>query len=70
MKRLTYKAVNAAIKEQVGDGIELVRARERSYHYFIGENVMLIDASVYVCNLNQLSLERWVAQAKQCYEKK
>jgi hypothetical protein len=65
--RLTYKLVNAAIKAQVGAGIELVRGK--GYHYFAGDNADAFDDSVYVFHLHQLTLEQWVAEAKKRFTK-
>ena len=61
-KRLTLATVNKAVAAAV-PGAELVKGE--GYFYFIGAGFERAkSASVYVPRLNDLSLERWVEEAK------
>jgi hypothetical protein len=58
-KQLQLRSVNKAIAKT---GLELVKGN--GYFYFIGEGTeSLYSASVMVCSLNEMSLERWVEEA-------
>ena len=56
----TRAAVNKAIAH-LGK-IELVKGE--GYFYFIGDDVNVWAESVYVYRLNELTLERWIEEAK------
>lgn len=64
MSRVTIKRVNEALKA-AGIDAELVAAKD--YFYFSGPAMDLVqEQGVYgVYRLNDLSLERWVAEAKE-----
>ncbi len=59
---INKRTINAAIRHL---GLEIANTRGDGYSYFLdlktGEQV---GASVMVCYMNQLSLERWVEQAE------
>ena len=57
---ITLRTVNKAIAH-LGD-IELVKGN--GYFYFVGEDVNVWAEGVYVYRLNELSLERWIEEAK------
>ena len=61
---ITLRTVNKAIAH-FGD-IELVKGN--GYFYFVGEDVNVWAEGVYVYRLNELSLERWIEEAKAVLE--
>lgn len=61
---ITLRTVNKAIAH-LGD-IELVKGN--GYFYFAGDSVNVWAEGVYVYRLNELSLERWVEEAKAAME--
>lgn len=63
MKRVTLKQVNAALK---AEGIDAELVRGQGYFYFTGKAMdVASEQGVYgVSRLGELSVERWVAEAK------
>ena len=56
---MTIKRINRAIKHL---NLEIVRGK--GYAYFIDPTGNQIGDSVWVCYLNQLTIDRWIEQAK------
>lgn len=63
MERITLKRVNAALK---AEGIDAELVRGEGYFYFTGKAMDTVqEQGVYgVYRLGELSVERWVAEAK------
>ena len=66
MKSISKAQINSKIKHL---GVEIQGNKGAGYFYFTSlENGYQIGLSVYVCYLNQLTLEQWVEQAKTAIE--
>ena len=62
LKDANSRSINRAIKHL---GIEIVYTRADGYFYFLDlETGFQVGESVYVCYLNQLTLEQWVDAAE------
>lgn len=61
MANVTRAQVNKAIKS-LGQ-IELIKGN--GYFYFVGDSVSVDASGVYVNSIGQLTLEQWIAEAKE-----
>jgi hypothetical protein len=64
MARTTIRKVNEALQAAGFEGVELVKGN--GYWYFSGGDAMgWYSSSVMVYHLNALTVEQWVAEARQ-----
>jgi hypothetical protein len=64
MARTTIRKVNEALQAAGFEGVELVKGS--GYWYFSGGDAMgWYSSSVMVYHLNALTVEQWVAEARQ-----
>jgi hypothetical protein len=61
MANVTRAQVNKAIKS-LGQ-IELIKGN--GYFYFVGDSVIVDASGVYVNSIGQLTLDQWIAEAKE-----
>lgn len=63
---LTLNSVNSVIQKETSAYVELAKGKD--YFYFVyDDGKHYSTASVYVSILNQLSIEDWLAEAKDFY---
>jgi hypothetical protein len=72
MKARTLKQVNSAIQREIGN----VTLRKGAGYFYVSSDDLAIDlelqkqynTSIYVCSLNQQSVEAWVADVRDIVE--
>ena len=62
---MTTRKINAAIKHT---GLKIAFTRGDGCFYFINSEGFQVGDTVWVCYLNQLSLERWIKEAENAKE--
>jgi hypothetical protein len=60
---MTTKQINKAIRHT---GLEIVYTKGDGVFYFLDSEGYQVGETVYVCYLNQLTLDQWVRQAEEC----
>ena len=62
MKTITSRAINAAIRA-AGLNVEIINNRD-GYSYFLDRDGNQVGESVYICYLNQQTVDEWVEHAR------